>query len=307
MMVPLFEPGGVLQARVIIAVASIASLAVLAVGAWKVMRPWGIPAAAAVALIPFATTGNKFVFVLGQFSLWCMGLVFIQMWLIRRNRPLAAGACWALAMLKPQIALPFGLLFLLRGQIRGLGLGLAMLALLSGIACAWTELTPWRVLRFWAFDMTYSFSEDGFGLGPGTLASWLGVDHRAVQVVMAVALAVIGVLVFRFLRRRGHESLLPIAGLLGGLGMVFFYHRLYDVAMLFPAVLATFLVAASGRNRWALAIGAATTATFLLPNRRIIPGPFVEEIVLAALWLSAGILPVILMLRAERQPKGATA
>jgi len=45
----------------------------------------------------------------------CMGLISVQWLLLERQRPLPAGLCWALAMLKPQIAAAFALPLLQQG------------------------------------------------------------------------------------------------------------------------------------------------------------------------------------------------
>jgi hypothetical protein len=47
----------------------------------------------------------------GQFSILCMGLIVGQLVLLENGRHLGAGICWALATIKPQIALPFALAF----------------------------------------------------------------------------------------------------------------------------------------------------------------------------------------------------
>jgi hypothetical protein len=306
MMALLFEPGGLFQGRILLTALSLAALALIAVRAWRTLRPWGAAAAAATALLGLAMTGNKFSFALGQFSLVCMGLVFLQMSLIERGRPWAAGACWAFAMLKPQIALPFGVLFLLRGQFRGLVSGLAILAALSWAACAWTGLDPLPVLHHWLFGMSFEFSDDSFALGPGNLAVQLGLDPRTVQFALAAALLALGVPAFLLVRRLDAAAVLPLAGFLGGMGMLAFYHRLYDIMMVFPAILATIAVAASRRSPAALAIGAVAAISVLGPNRRLLPGAFTHEAVYAAIWASVAIFPLAFLLL-ERRRKAAAA
>jgi hypothetical protein len=306
MMAPLFEPGGLNQARLLLTALSLAALALIAVRAWRTLRPWGAAAAAATALVGLAMTGNKFSFALGQFSLLCMGLIFLQISLVERGRPWAAGMCWAFAMLKPQIALPFGVLFLLRGQGRGLLAGLAILAALSWAGCAWTGVDLRQVLRFWFFGMSFEFAGDGFGsMGPGQLAEQFGLDHRFVQFLLAGAMLGLGILAFLLVRRLDTPAVLPLAGFLGGMGMIVFYHRLYDVMMVFPAILATIAVAASRRNRTALAIAVVATLAVLAPNRRLLPGAFTHEAVYAAIWAAVAIVPLGALL-VERSRKVAT-
>jgi hypothetical protein len=73
-----------------------------------------------------------------------MGLISLQCWLLERQRPLPAGFCWALAMLKPQIAAGFPLPLLRRGNRCGLLLGLAVLLVLAGVALTYTHVSPIR-------------------------------------------------------------------------------------------------------------------------------------------------------------------
>ena len=305
MMAPLFEPGGLNQARLLLTALSLAALALIAVRAWRTLRPWGAAAAAATALVGLAMTGNRFSFALGQFSLLCMGLVFLQITLIERGRPWAAGTCWAFAMLKPQIGLPFAVLFLLPGQARGLLAGVAILTALWWVGCAWTGVDSLGALHHWLLGMSFEFSGDSFGMGPGNLADRLGLDPRAVQFLLAGAMLGLGVLAFLPVRRLDAPAVLPLAGFLGGMGMIVFYHRLYDIMMVFPAILATIVVAASRGSRTALALAAVATVTVLAPNRRLLPGAFTHELVHATIWAALAIFPLAALLL-ERRRKVAT-
>ena len=94
--------------------------------------------------LPLAFSGNYVAFYQGQFSIISVALVMAQMWLLQNNRPIPAGLCWALAMIKPQVALAFGLLFLLRREnFRGLVVGLGLLAAMTAFALWWTSTPPW--------------------------------------------------------------------------------------------------------------------------------------------------------------------
>ena len=63
-----------------------------------------------------------------------MGLLTLQWLLLQSQKPLSAGLCWALAMIKPQIAVPFALPLLLPKYRKGLWLGSGILAGLSFVA-----------------------------------------------------------------------------------------------------------------------------------------------------------------------------
>jgi len=89
--------------------------------------------------LPLAFSGNYVALFQGQFSIISVALITAQSWLLQTNRPLPAGFCWALAMIKPQVALAFGLLFLLRREyFRGLIVGLGLLAAMTTFALWWT-------------------------------------------------------------------------------------------------------------------------------------------------------------------------
>lgn len=307
MLAVFFEPAGLVQGRAVVWLLSIASLAWIGFYAFGVLRPDGGVALATVgALTAFATTRNTNVFGLGQFAILCVGLIVGQMALLARGRPVAAGACWALAMLKPHVALPFGLLFLLRGQWRGGVAGIAILAALSWGACAWTDVSPLRVVDFWLHGMSFDFSEEGFGVGPGSLAAQLGLEHRVVQFLLLGAMGGAALAVALLLRRFGTGAILPVAALASAIGFLGFYHRLYDMIMLFPLVLAMLATAASTRRPLAAAIAALAVLSMLVP-REVLDGRYFPQGAFAALWGVAAAYPLIAFIAAERRAKSEAA
>jgi hypothetical protein len=307
MMAPLFEPGGLAQARVAITALSLASLAFLAACAARTLRPYGWEVAAVGAVAAFTISGNKAAFLLGQFSILCTALVFLQMILLGRGRPYAAGACWALAMLKPHVALAFAPLFLLgRGRIRGLLVGLALLGALSWFACAWTGVGVTAMLQVWLHEMDFSFSGRGVRISPGPLATSLGIDHRLLLgAVLGSGLA--GVVAAAFwLRRLGPNAMLPLAGLCSVVGMLGVYHWMYDQIMLFPAVLATLALAGASRRPFAIAVAAAMLCS-LLPPMRYVEKKVLPESILAAIWVLAAIYPLVSLWLDARRTRAVAA
>jgi hypothetical protein len=133
MMVPLFEPGGLRQAQYALLPLSAAALVVIGVWNWRLLAPAGIAWAGVGAFAASAIFVNRSALNLGQFTIICMGLIALQMTLLQRNRMTLAGACWALAMIKPHIAMPFAALFLINRQWRGLVLRVAILLALSSV------------------------------------------------------------------------------------------------------------------------------------------------------------------------------
>lgn len=303
MMAAFFEPWGLEQGRHVVWFLSIAALVLMAVFAHRTLRPYGPEVAAIGAAAVFTISGNKGTFVLGQFSILCTGLVFLQMALLARGRPLLAGACWTLAMLKPHVSLPFAALFLLRrGQWLGLVTGLASLAALSWFACAWTGVPVTGIVDHWLRGMSLGFAERGLSIGTGSFANWLGIDHRVVVFPvfgLVLALALVAALL---LRRLGSQAMLPIAGLCSVVGMLGIYHWMYDQIMLFPAVLATLALAAATRGRTAIVVAAAMLLS-LLPPMRWVEKRVLPETAMACIWIIAGAYPLASLVAASRRER----
>jgi len=247
----LFAWGGLGQGKLLISAASLASLALIAAIGWRALRPLGRKAGWLGLLTPLTISGNSTCLALGQFSLLCMGLISLQWGLLDRRRPVAAGLCWALAMLKPQIALPFALPLLQRRNRMGLIVGSGLLLALTAAALLQTHTDPWSLLVSW-FQVLPSFqgsgqanalavlwpllaSQGGLALAAGLLlglAFGMAYAHRRLQRWWACG----------GFHGRSRPQLqadpLELAGLCGVLGLVAFYHRQYDHIMIFPALLA---------------------------------------------------------------------
>ena len=286
-----FEPGGALQARILIQALSLASLVVMGAFAYRTLAPQGESVALLGAVAGAAMAGNATALMVGQFSIICVGLIVLQMLCLERQRPLAAGACWALAMIKPQIALPFGVLFMFRGQFVGGLFGAAILGVLSLAACAWTEVSFLRILRHWLGEMSFEFATRENGFGPGRLASVLGIDPRVAQLITLGVLAAVMVPVGWFMRRLDRRALVPVAGLCSVAGMFFAYHRFYDNVMLFPALLALIALAAESGRLFPMVVVGAMIARLLLPQRIFDYVPW-HGVLQSGLWVAAGILPL---------------
>jgi len=296
----LFGWGGIGQGKLVITAASLVSLALIAAIGWRTLRPLGRRAGWLGILIPLAISGNSNCLAHGQFSILCMGLISLQWWLIDRRRPGAAGLCWALAMVKPQIALPFALPLLLRRNRIGLMVGSGLLLALSAVALLHTRTNPVLLTVSW-IQVLPSFQGVGHANLMATL--WPVLENRSVFALMAVLLCSLG-LMFGLAQWR-HQPWGPaiaaqnratsliradpleMAGLCGVLGMVAFYHLHYDNIMMFPALLALWR-ATLEKLRWGTLLVTLSMSLSVWPPQRLLN--LVPEVttVQAVIWSIGG-------------------
>jgi hypothetical protein len=248
MFAPIFAPPGYAPDRALFQLLSLAALGLMAIYGAAQLRFAGLSAAALGAVLPLAFSGNFVALFQGQFSIISTALVVAQIWLLRSSRPHMAGACWALAMIKPQIAVAFAVLFFIgdRRQLYGLLTGAVVLAGLSGLALAWTGTSPENlVMNAWLSHhlgfMSAQKNAAGLWVGASGLSPW----HATFAVVLLLCAIAGGALYLN----RGTRRILSIeqaAGACAALGSAGFYHVHYDNMMLFPLLLA--LVAAAFRD-----------------------------------------------------------
>jgi hypothetical protein len=217
------------------------TLAALGLLMWYGARQLGFagrPAALLGAAIPFAFAGNCTAVALGQFTIISIGFLLLQMLLLQRDRPWLAGFCWACAMIKPQIALPFAVLFLIKPQWRGLITGGATLAALTAFALWWTNVDP---RDFWTQGVAghrLKFIETT-RYGAGLWVGALGMNPQRATLLGLGLVAVFGAaLLFKGIREK--FTLETAAAVAAVLAMTLFYHRHYDnllfVFLLLPLV-----------------------------------------------------------------------
>jgi hypothetical protein len=247
----LFGAWGMAQGKLIITSTSLAALALIAAIGWRALKPLGRQAGWLGLLTPLAISGNSNSLAHGQFSILCMGLISLQWWLVERRRPVAAGLCWALAMLKPQIALPFALPLLQRRRWVGLIAGSGLLLALSAVALLHTRTGPLPLISGWLRAVPH-FIDKGHNNALAAvwpLFEWAGGPALAAGLVLGLGLGLAFPLQRlrrwwrnrSFVERSWHNrpaDPLELAGLCGVIGMVAFYHLHYDNIMLFPALLA---------------------------------------------------------------------
>jgi hypothetical protein len=286
MFAALFEPGGLVQARIVVAVLSVSALAIAGLYGSRLLSPFGAAWSAIGALAAAGITINRSTLAQGQFAIICTGFVALQLITLQRGRPVLAGVCWALAMLKPHVGIAFAALFLFNRQWRGLVAGIAVLAALSALALLWTGVPLLAPLQEWVSRSSMRFTAEPEGFSPGRIAEWLGWNHRVVQYA-AIGMIIAGMCAIAFATRkiRIEEMLIP-AALCAVLGRVFIYHRPYDNVMLWPLLLAAITTALRVRRTAAVAVAVAVACTLWLPLRvqLYIPGAYPVQ---SAVWMLA--------------------
>lgn len=283
MFTPFFEPGGKLQGRIVIQALSAVGLGLIAAYGYRLLRPAGIDVAVLGAMAIVAIPGNGTALAVGQFSIICVGAIMLQMLLLDRGRPLAAGACWAVAMLKPQVGLAFAALFLVRREWRGLAVGCGTLAALSLVACWWTDVSPAALVHYWLFRIDTRFAATWSATG--RVAEAIGATPRIVHMAAAALLVLMPLLMLRGRQasRRMQPDTLTVAAVAGLLGSVLLYHRAYDHLMMFPLLLLAFDRAARTPTRLNVAVAAALGLSLWLPQKLVQHLPL-EWLLRPAVW-----------------------
>lgn len=295
LMVPLFAGGRLMAGQLAVIGLSGAALVVMARWGYRQLRFAGRPMAWFGATAPLALNGVPQSLANLQFSLICTGLLLLQEELLERRRPWAAGLCWALAMLKPQIALPFALLFVWRAQWRGLMAGSAVLLGLSLFCASWTGIPLLKVAQYWLRGRMFNFARDNLPLLPLPKSLLAQINPTLVQWgLLALVIALMLALSLFFKRWSGRVDMLNLTGFCSVVGALAFYHRAYDYVMLFPALIALLRMAllAQGRARpWISLLALANAFVLLLPNNVSLPLPLppLQTLVWSAggLWLLA--------------------
>jgi hypothetical protein len=263
MYAPFFSAGNFTVARIVLQALSLAALAAMMWLGGRELSPLGWQAGLLGGAMAWAVSGNCTAIALGQFSILCAGLLAAQVLAMQANRPVLAGICWALAMIKPQIALPFALLFLLERQWRGLFVCGAVLAVLSAGAFWWTDVSPLEFFVAGPAKEKLTFVRDSGYLGMMWI-EWLDLPPRTATGIALGMLAVCG-LALLIRDSRGRVSLLDAAGICAMLGFVLFYHRQYDNQMLLPLVLAIGLRALRSHGVWAIGLALLLGASVYVP------------------------------------------
>ena len=288
MFAPFFHPGGAMQGRLVIQALSLLSLGLIGWVGQRLLRGAGAAAGVLGALAGAAISGNSNALAHGQFSLVCMGLITTQWLLLARQRRIPAGLCWALAMIKPQIALPFALPFLWKRWLRGLVVGVSLLVALSAVAFWHTGVTPLDYLQLWTRPQSMDFIRGGSQSAAGDLAYNFGLSAAASQLLVA-GLTAAAVGLWWWCRRHQSDDPLQTAAVCAAASAVGFYHFNYDNILLFPALLMTLRLAITRLGtQWRLL--AVAMAMSLWTPQRIIDRVLLGGQAQLLLWLLVGVV-----------------
>ena len=282
-----FHPGGALQGRMVIQALSLASLGLVSWCGYRLLREAGVAAGVLGSLAGLAIAGNGNALAHGQFSLICMGLITSQWLLLARQRRIPAGLCWALAMIKPQIALPFALPFLRARRLRALVAGVSLLLALGVVALWHTGNSPLDYLEIWTRPRSMNFIH-GSQSSVTDVADGMRFHVNSSQLVLAELVVGFGSL-WWWWRRKRPEDPLQIAAVCAVASAVGFYHLNYDNILMFPALLATLRLAITRSYlHWRL-LAAAMGLSLWIPLRVMERIPWSGKAQLL-LWLAAGVL-----------------
>lgn len=283
-----FEPGGLMQGRVILQMLSLIAVGVMGFYGWQRMKVHGPGWAAVGALAGVAMTASGNAIRMGQFSTLCVGLLILQLLFLERRKSMAAGFSWASIMIKPQIGIAFSVLFLVTRQIRGLVIALTLLAFLGTLAFWWTGMSTSALADHWLHRMLVGWAIENTILGKFHVTEWVGLDLPLI-LFMAIAIIVTAAATLMIYVRRHVENpdFLYLAGVCSVLGRVLTYHLNYDDVMLFPLLLSWLVVALAKPSGINIAILAAVAFTLWVPLRIQTLLPF-TQLVQTAIWIVAG-------------------
>jgi hypothetical protein len=326
----LFAQGGAWQGTLLIQGLSLASLALIAAFGWRNLRGSGAAAGWLGALAPLAIAANSNALAQGQFSIGCMGLITGQWLLLARGRPVPAGLCWALAMIKPQIAAAFALPLLRRGRRTGLVAGVAVLAALTAVALVHTHTAPLAYLGSWFRVLPKFLGASNSNAAAGLAGVLGGPAALALLLVGGLTLAALGARVIGEIEHRlppkepwrtppqgplertaeavvrretvgdREQQALQLNSLCAVAGAVALYHGNYDNIMLFPVLLAVLQLALVTPTLGSVSLAFILAASLWTPQR-ILDGVPGSDLAQAVIWSVAG-----LVLLARLQKRGGT-
>ncbi|HVP31937.1 MAG TPA: glycosyltransferase 87 family protein [Myxococcota bacterium] len=246
--------------RIWMALLDVAALAAIARLAWRELRDLGREEALVGVAASLALVSNLFTVSAGQYGLVVNALVLAALGLAGRGRGIVAGLCLALALVKPQSAGLFALLFLVRGWLVPLLTAGVVLVAEAALALAWIRASP---LRF-ANDL-YALASGLWGEGYGPLALLLGHGGDPGRLVPLLGAAGLGLALGLVVAWRRATLLVQLA-IAAVIGRLWTYHHTYDNVMLVFLLLALLRAALEQPSR-PLVVGAlgAVAATLVAP------------------------------------------
>jgi hypothetical protein len=168
---------------------------------------------------------TRLAIVAGQFSLFVTACLLLALRRPGRHQ-LVSGLWFALALIKPSMALPFLILPLVHGRWRTLAVAVGMHAVATGLAAARFGVAPWELLRQWTGVAAY-FAQGQFTLHEMVAAFRLSDTVTGYLIVTGFALFVAG---WSFRNRRADDDVL--FDWLCFVSFLWTYHGPYDLVIL---------------------------------------------------------------------------
>jgi hypothetical protein len=230
---------------------NLAALAAFGAGCLAIWgRGWTRSGALAFLLWLAACRPVRAGLALGQFHLIPAALLVWTVPALRSGRPAWTGVLLGLALVKPTMALPVALVWMVVGRWKALGVAASVQAGLWLLASVWLSVSPLRLGVEWLANARSQVSAGALDVPSlvARLAPGGGVSAPWVSLLVLLG----GGLVLWRLRSAGESTLLALAM---GLAAVFTYHRHYDLVLLVPLILA--LGSRAGRLDLTLAMAMA--------------------------------------------------
>lgn len=180
-----------------------------------------------------------------QFTLLVMVLGLSSMAAAER-RPAWGGVCLGLAMMKPQIGVPFFLWALLARRWRVVAVCCLTVAIGSLLWCAWAWAPPFRIAtRYLEILGVYYWAEGAFvgvtKLEPLFAASLSTGSARTFHVIASLLLLAVVCVEGWWTHREGPARLYPAPAMAAAWSLLTFYHLTYSMVLLLPAAAALWL------------------------------------------------------------------
>ncbi len=187
----------------------------------------------------------------GNFPAIVVPLLIAALVSLESEMPVLAGCLLAMAMIKPSLAAPFGLVLLIRGEYRAIFSGLVVGAISSAFTWIMTGVTPWWMLR-------QMVGVAGLNMGKGDgLVPFLVNLHLSPQTacwtaaIVGLTFALVGLLAAR------HQPLLIQFAIVAFAVRLWTYHFAYDNGVMVFMIVVTGIAAV---RRGTLAMWAAFVA-----------------------------------------------
>lgn len=306
----LFAWGGLMQAKIIILITNLAGVAIISATGKQCFQHFGKAASWFGAFLPLTIRGLNLCLTAGQFSAACVGLITLQWLLLQRQKPLPAGFCWALAMIKPQIAITFALPMLQPQYRKGLLFGTCILLALS-IGALWhTGTPPIEFLVSWLETLQYFAAASPNLIGVLTspnlsapqpfkieLIGITGIAFSCIYVAIHHSKAILGL--WKHCMRL--EISWELAGISAIAGATFSYHWIYDNIMLYPALLCCWLTSIKQLRAGNLILAVLMTLSLSAPLS-LAHGFEDYQIFQVTVWLGAGIVFLLRIVQGKAEP-----